>query len=95
MKGLLDTGADQSIVPEPTAQALGLRQIDEVVVEDANGGSETRAVYVADLELEGFVFRALPMAATDYPIVLIGRDVLNDLTATFDGPAQEFSLRHP
>ena len=95
MLGLLDSGADQSIVPDQVARALGLTQIDEVDVEDANGGSERRAVYAADLEFDGHSVTALPMAGTDYPIVLLGRDVLNGFRAVLDGPAQEFTLSKP
>lgn len=92
LPGLLDSGADQSLIPEVTAQALGLQKIAEVIVEDANGGSQERDVFVADLDFHGFSVTALPVAATDFPVILIGRDVLNDLVAELNGPPLTFTL---
>lgn len=92
LPGLIDTGADQSTIPKITAQALGLQKISEVYVEDANGGSEQQDVFAVDLDFHGFSVVALPVAATDFPVILIGRDVLSDVVAGFDGPAQRFTL---
>jgi len=89
---LIDSGADQSTIPKITAQALGLQKISEVVVEDANGGSREQDVFVVDLEIHGRSVAALPVAATDFPVILIGRDVLNDLLTELNGPGLTFTL---
>lgn len=92
LPGLIDSGADQSTIPRITAQALGLQKIAEVWVEDANGGSRQQDVFVVDLAFHGFVVTALPVAATDFPVILIGRDVLSDLVTELNGPTQIFKL---
>jgi len=93
LPALIDSGADQTTIPGVTAQALQLQKISEVYVEDANGGSQQRDVVVVDLSFHGFGVQALPVAATDYPVILIGRDVLNDLVTEIDGPRQSFTLK--
>src|SRR5712691_2977418 len=92
LPGLIDSGADQSVIPLLTAEALRLQKIDEVDVEDANGGSERRDVVVINFEFHGFTVAALPVAATDYPVMLIGRDVLSDLVTELNGPTETFTL---
>lgn len=93
LPALIDSGADQSTIPMVTAQTLQLQKISEVYVEDANGGSQQRDVVVVDLSFHGFSVPALAVAATDYPVILIGRDVLNDLVTEIDGPGQTFTLK--
>lgn len=92
LPGLIDSGADQSTIPKITAQALGLQKISDVTIEDANGGSEEQEVFVVDLEFHGRGVATLPVAATDFPVVLIGRDVLNDLLTELNGPPLVFTL---
>jgi len=94
LPALLDTGADITVIPEHTAAALGLQQIsDDLELHDASGGVTPDApMYVADLEFDGFVARRLGITTTKYPVILIGRDVLNDYVATFNGPRLEFTL---
>lgn len=94
LPGLIDSGADQSTIPRITAQALGLQKISEVYVEDANGGSQERDVFVVDLQFHGLAIAALPVAATDFPVILIGRDVLKDVVTELNGPAQTFSISY-
>lgn len=92
LPALLDSGADQTTIPTLTAGALKLQKIDEVWVADANGKSERRDVVTVNLAFHGFTVAALPVAATDYPVILIGRDVLSALVTELNGPAQTFSL---
>lgn len=93
--GILDTGADQTQVPERIAQALRLRRTGETLTMDAGGRTETRPVYAANVTIEGFTFPSVPVVSSRLEIVLIGRDILNELVAEFDGPAQNVSLERP
>lgn len=94
LPGLIDSGAEQTLIPNVTAQALGLQKISEVYVEDANGGSQERDVFVVDLNFNGLAIASLPVAATDFPVILIGRDVLNDVVTELNGPGQTFSISY-
>lgn len=90
---LVDSGADHSVIPALTAHAMRLQKIAEIEMTDANGHRETRDVFTVNLEFHGFSVRALPIAATDYPTILIGRDVLSDWVTELNGPAGTFTLR--
>lgn len=92
LPGLIDSGSDQSTIPKVTAQALRLQKISEVYIEDANGGSQEQDVFAVDLEFHGFSIPALPVASTDFPVILIGRDILSNIVTELHGPAQTFTL---
>lgn len=85
------------MLAESVVREIGLRRIAERRITDANGSTILRPVYVADLEFEGLVFRAVTVIGTPLPmrLALIGREVLNELFANFDGPSSLFSLRRP
>lgn len=96
MRALVDTGADQTFVPQRTIAALGLQLItDDLEIHDGTGKTTPGELYRAHLEFEGVTFTNLAVAATDYPVVIVGRDIINGFVATFDGPAGEFELVRP
>jgi predicted aspartyl protease len=95
IQGILDTGADHTLIPNPTAVALKLRQISEIDILDVNGGKTTQSTYVANLAFNGLEFPTVEVAGAPYAIVLIGRDILEQLVVTFDGPNQTFTLSKP
>jgi predicted aspartyl protease len=92
---LLDTGAHLTQIPAYVARALNLEHVDDVPVSSAYGDEREKPVFVADLEFEGLRFDAVSVLGEDYPVALIGRDILNDLNSTFLGPAQQFSIVRP
>jgi predicted aspartyl protease len=93
--GPLDTGADQTTIPLVTAQELRLRQIGDSDVKGATGAWESRPLYAVDISFGGLAFPSVVVMAIDYPVVLIGRDILNDLVVTFDGPNATFTIAKP
>lgn len=95
LPGLIDSGADGTTIPKFLVGVLDLEKIGEVIVDDANGRSENQDLVVADIELHGFSIAALPVAATDYPFILIGRDILSQLVTELNGPAITFTLTGP
>lgn len=62
---------------------------------DVSGEWRPAPLYVVDVAFGGLTFPALPVGGTAYPIVLIGRDILNDLIVTFDGPGLTFTFTLP
>lgn len=92
---ILDTGADLTQIPAAIARALNLEHVDDVPVSSAHGDEKEKPMFVADLEFEGLRFAAASVVGDDYPIALIGRDILNDLDSTFLGPARRFSVVRP
>jgi predicted aspartyl protease len=95
LPGLIDSGADGTTIPKFLVSVLNLVKIDEVTIDDANGGSQEQDLVVADIELHGFSISALPVAATEYPFVLIGRDILSQLVTELNGPAATLTLTGP
>jgi predicted aspartyl protease len=92
---LIDTGADLTQIPDVAAQALQLEQVEAMSTISSHGDTAERSVYVANLRFGGFDFPATWVVGDNYPIALIGRDVLNELIARFDGPARSFDLQRP
>ncbi len=83
-----DTGADLSLLPERDGEAIGLRSSPYFPsrVGGIIGPSVTALVYRGRVEIAGHSCRSL-IQLTESPERIIGRDVLNHLRITFDGPA--------
>jgi predicted aspartyl protease len=92
---LVDTGADLTQIPSIVANALQLQQVDEIPVTSGHNDTTDQPIFVADIEFEGIQFPAVSILADEYPIALIGRDLLNELNTMLEGPAQRFSLTRP
>lgn len=91
---LLDSGASRTFIPHRIAISLNLRMIrDDVKITVADGRSELRPLFVADLTFAGLSFRNHPVVSIvrrDH--ILIGRDILNLKVTTLDGPQLQFSI---
>lgn len=93
--GILDIGADQTQIPQTVAKNLQLRPIGDITITNADGSRRTCLTYAADMEFEGFTFPYLEIVGSDLPLTLIGRDILNQLIAEFNGPSSAFFLNRP
>lgn len=91
--GILDTGADYTQIPETIANALSLRPTGHRTFTNADNRKTTSRLYLADVEFDGRTYPMLEVTGSALPFALIGRDILNDLVAEFDGPALSYSLR--
>ena len=90
---LVDTGADCTLIPASVARQLGLPQADFVAVLGVAGGKWRAVMHAAILAL-GELSIAARVVALSHEAIL-GRDVLNQLRVTLDGPDRELSVRKP
>lgn len=87
---LVDTGADCTLVPASIVRQLGLPQIDIIGVTGVGGAGKRAAVHAASVELAGLRVLARIVAFADEAI--LGRDILNQVVMTLDGPGLAMSV---
>ena len=88
LSGLVDTGADATLVPVQQLQAIEAEEIYRARLRSHWGESRTVAVYLVDLQVAGRDLPGIEVIADDLSRdVLLGRNVLNRLVLLLDGPA--------
>lgn len=94
LPALIDTGADLTAIPYSVATLLQLKKFSERPLGTAmRGQGGLCPIFKATLSFLDFTFNDQPMVALDRDrYMLIGRDILNQYKATFDGPNLQFSL---
>lgn len=86
--GLVDTGADATLVPIQFLQTIEAEEIYRAYLRSHWGERRSIAIYLVDLEVAGHVLPGIEVigdALSDD--VLLGRNVLNRLILLLDGPA--------
>lgn len=92
----VDTGADVTQIPLALAEELGLQRIsDDALLRGVTDEEVEVSVFVANLQLGALHFPYIEVVAPNTDDVLIGRNILAQLIATFDGPSREFTLEEP
>lgn len=91
-----DTGADLSCWPAQDLRSLGLTLFQRFQgVSKSFGAAEQRAeFYPATVEIGRVRYRAV-IEAVDEQERLLGRDVLNQMVITFDGPGRKVIIATP
>jgi predicted aspartyl protease len=88
LSALLDTGADASVVPLRHIRSLGARTSHRRYLRSPWGGRRIVHTYLLDVEVAGLRLPSIEVVADDIgDEVIVGRDVLNRLRITLDGPA--------
>lgn len=87
---LVDTGADCTLVPASMIRQLGLPAIDTIVLTGVGGARRRATVHAAAIELGGLRLLARVVAFADEAI--LGRDILNQVVVTLDGPGVTISV---
>jgi predicted aspartyl protease len=91
----LDTGADRTVFPTALLAELRLERYADKEFAVV-GGVVTLTTYLLGVRVPGVGEYVIEAAASaDEPRLLLGRDVLNCLLATLDGPARTLELSTP
>jgi predicted aspartyl protease len=88
---LVDTGADCTLVPAGVARRLHLPVVDRLLVEGLGGAIRRAPVHLALVRLAGN--RCLARVVAFDRVAIVGRDLLNRLTLSLDGPRLTLSVR--
>lgn len=88
LKAILDTGSDATLVPLPHLQAIGARRAFEARLRSQWGERRVVFLYLVDVQIESLTLPGVYVIGDDLgDEVILGRDVLNRLRLTLDGPA--------
>jgi predicted aspartyl protease len=92
---VLDSGADITAVPAAVADRLGLVQFSDVILAGYAGPAVPAESYVVDITLHDFELTAIEVVLTHESYVIAGRDILNQLQITLDGPQLRLAIQRP
>ncbi|MEX2395227.1 MAG: hypothetical protein WD826_12195 [Actinomycetota bacterium] len=91
LMGLVDTGADVSVIPSEIADAR-LPVAGTVAIRGITGDTQDVVLYRAELRVgEQRYVTVFPALGTE---LILGRDVINRLVLSLDGPAGELEVVH-
>lgn len=84
----LDSGASLTVLPSSLIDQWGLASIGVVTLRGYDGQVSSRPTYLVDLMIGKKRFLQVEVTLARRTNVLLGRDVLNQLRITLDGPRQ-------
>ncbi len=92
-QAILDTGADITAIPRDQVAFLGLYAIDQLQLETVEGTTSVLFTYAVRFTLGELVIPRLEVILTGLEMVIVGRDVLNQLYLRLDGPKEQFAFQ--
>lgn len=92
LSALIDTGADDTAVPESLVERLNLYPVGRLQLEDANAVKTPVFTYEANMAMVGEPAKKMEVIVTPYPFVILGRDWLSNYYVLLDGPGQQFQI---
>ncbi len=95
LRAKLDTGADVTVLPTKSLKGLGLVPVRVVKVRGYDGRVKFVASYLADFSISKFTSMMVEVLGAERDDVLLGRNILNQMTATLRGKDLSFDLSDP
>jgi predicted aspartyl protease len=87
---LVDSGADATMLPVDVLTAVGARHLETRQMRGVTGHLLAVDTYLVTILLGPYIFPGIEaIAMNEGTEAILGRDVLNQLETTFDGPGQE------
>lgn len=91
---MIDSGADATILPYHVLQTVNARYFETRILRGTDGARVSVNRYLVHLQIGNFQIHSIRAIASDAAgEPLIGRDVLNQLVVTLDGPGSAVMIR--
>ena len=94
-QGLLDTGAEISVLPVEILTALQIPKASSMSVESWDGSPTLVTTYIVTLGIADAHLDSIEVVAAPIPYAILGRDVLNHFILTLNGKDLTFALQDP
>ncbi len=91
-RAVIDSGAFKSVIPQTLASQIGLLPVTEITTKGYDGREQKKPASIVNIVLDGHVFEYVEVLLINRNTALIGRDILNQLKLTLDGPKLEFEI---
>jgi predicted aspartyl protease len=94
-QGLLDTGAEVSVLPVEILTSLQIPKASDMSVESWDGSPTFVTTYIVTLGIADASLDSVEVVAAPMQYAILGRDVLNHFILTLNGKALLFELQDP
>ncbi len=90
---LVDSGSDGTLIPIDLLEKAGARYVGEARLRVITGASQLADVYLANIRVGPHMVRgARVVAAPEQSEIILGRNVINHLIITLNGPASTIEI---
>lgn len=91
---IVDTGAVMTCVPEKLIKRIGGDRLGYSVRQISSVGAKRHPckTYFINLKVAKCEFRNIEVVAVDREYAILGRDILNQYSVTFDGPSLRWEV---
>ena len=92
LKGKIDTGADITVAPAKIVRDLNLLPVRIIKIRGYNGKMSLKPTYLVNIFIKEFKFELAEVITARRENILIGRDILNQLTVKLNGKQLDFEI---